>query len=636
MSDIIGIVDEPVGPGQVDHLDIGSYAKALIKFVSQTRTPITIGIQGEWGSGKTSLLNSIEHSFENDPTAKQIWINSWEYSLLSSPEESLLKIVNRIIDELVEADESEARKDKIKKGAANLIKGALRIGTHMTLGEDAGKITGDLLSGSSADIGALRGQLSELTCAVAERDSNPYKKIIIYVDDLDRIEPKNAVVLLELLKNIFSIPNCVFILAIDYQVVVKGLVHKFGEQTSENEWEFRAFFDKIIQLPFMMPMGQYNIGKYMNFHLKNIGFIAGDGLDEASIEEIVLRTIGGNPRSLKRLVNSISLIQIFTDVKSSEDDNGKDYSASAELGLTDKDLKLLIFSLLCLQIAFPSIYDLLSINPDFTSWDDEFAFSKTGGKENQEPSYSVDFESVSKTEDFDEPWEMSLFKFCYINPMLKPRVTDISRFFSYIKDTLMQGKEDLIGGVIAQIFEQTSVTRVASTDEAQVTLSSSKRSKGYRNEEFWSCFVDVMKGQKKPLFSSLSKQMLKRSPIYGRHRGFTANSLKLAFVFRLKKEYIEGAFDIRTKSDTTQKNLEVFDYIYSHKTKIENNFEGEIFWLRREDRVSQHIAFRVEAGVAENRELWPKYSEEVIEKFVKLESALKSVVESIDNEPSLK
>ena len=130
--------------------------------------------------------------------------------------------------------------------------------------------------------------------------------------------------------------------------------------------------------------------------------------------------------------------------------------------------------------------------------------------------------------------------------------------------------------------------------------------------------------------------MLKRSPIYGRHRGFTANSLKLAFVFRLKKEYIEGAFDIRTKSDTTQKNLEVFDYIYSHKTKIENNFEGEIFWLRREDRVSQHIAFRVEAGVAENRELWPKYSEEVIEKFVKLESALKSVVESIDNEPSLK
>ena len=72
---------------------------------------------------------------------------------------------------------------------------------------------------------------------------------------MDRIEPKDAVLVLELLKNIFSIPNCVFVLAIDYQVVVKGLEHKFGKRTDENEWEFRAFFDKIIQLPFMMPMG---------------------------------------------------------------------------------------------------------------------------------------------------------------------------------------------------------------------------------------------------------------------------------------------------------------------------------------------------------------------------------------------
>ena len=115
---------------------------------------------------------------------------------------------------------------------------------------------------------------------ISERPTNPYKRIIVYVDDLDRIEPKNAVAILELLKNIFSVPNCVFILAIDYQVVVKGLEHKFGKQTPENEWEFRAFFDKIIQLPFMMPMGQYNIGKYVNSLLSGIGFVDEDGLNE--------------------------------------------------------------------------------------------------------------------------------------------------------------------------------------------------------------------------------------------------------------------------------------------------------------------------------------------------------------------
>ena len=50
----------------------------------------------------------------------------------------------------------------------------------------------------------------------------------------------DAVAVLELLKNIFDIKNCVFVLAIDYQVVVKGL-EKFGKRNNENEWEFKLF-----------------------------------------------------------------------------------------------------------------------------------------------------------------------------------------------------------------------------------------------------------------------------------------------------------------------------------------------------------------------------------------------------------
>ena len=104
MSKTIGIIDEPVQPGAQDNLDINIHSKSLIDFISETSTPITVGIQGEWGSGKTSLINSIYHHFESEQKVKQIWINSWEYSLLSTPEETLLKIVNRIIDELIEAD----------------------------------------------------------------------------------------------------------------------------------------------------------------------------------------------------------------------------------------------------------------------------------------------------------------------------------------------------------------------------------------------------------------------------------------------------------------------------------------------------------------------------------------------------
>ena len=41
-------MDEPVRPGNSDNLDINIHSKALIKYVADTTTPITIGIQGEW------------------------------------------------------------------------------------------------------------------------------------------------------------------------------------------------------------------------------------------------------------------------------------------------------------------------------------------------------------------------------------------------------------------------------------------------------------------------------------------------------------------------------------------------------------------------------------------------------------
>ena len=49
-----------------------------------------------------SLINSIYHYFENKEKYKQIWINSWESSLLSTPEESLLKIINEIVRRIID------------------------------------------------------------------------------------------------------------------------------------------------------------------------------------------------------------------------------------------------------------------------------------------------------------------------------------------------------------------------------------------------------------------------------------------------------------------------------------------------------------------------------------------------------
>ena len=474
----IGIVDEPnlTKIGEDDKLGIDRHAKALIEFIESTSTPITIGIQGEWGSGKTSLLFSIRDALEEKNKYQQIWINSWEHSLLTTPSEALLKIVNEIIQQMLAGDKSIKNGDEIKKYATSFFKGALRIGANAVAGSAGEDLANELLGEKGNSIKELRNLLRDLAEKIQQEQTNNYEKIIIYVDDLDRIEPKEAVQVLELLKNIFSVPNCVFILAIDYQVVVKGLEHKFGKRTEENEWEFRAFFDKIIQLPFMMPMGQYSIGKYVNDLLQQIGFIDTEDEHEEDFEKIISYSIGGNPRSLKRLVNSISLINIFSDTKNNIDGEELEEKEIKQIEEQLSDAKdLLLFSLVCLQIQFPRIYDLLLEYPDFTKWDDNIAFKITQKKEEageNKEKFEKDLEIMQQSEEFNETWEKALYRICYPYPRYKIKAKQISQLLNHIRNNIL--KPDILKNnnldiekIITEVLDDTAVTSVSATDESQ-------------------------------------------------------------------------------------------------------------------------------------------------------------------------
>ena len=507
----IGIVDQPNANFDSDSLNITPHADALTNFIERCDTPITIGIQGEWGSGKTSLLNLIENNLDgnnsdhekNKGKFLQIWVNAWEHSLLSKPEETLLKIVNQIINDMVaELDKGDSAKEQIKSKFSVLAKGALRVATSAVAGDEATKVVSELIGDNSNVISELKDQLDSIAKTINETSKGKtaqYEKIVIYVDDLDRIDPPDAVAILELLKNIFNVRHCIFVLAIDYQVVIKGLKDKFGERTDENEWEFRAFFDKIIQLPFMMPVSQYDIGNYVEELLIQIGFLSKDQdvIDKTEtpidnmIKEIVKLSIGGNPRALKRLVNSLSLIQIFSDLKE-EDAMNIDMDILNE---TEKDM--LMFSIMCMQIKYPEIYDVISKHPDFRDWDDKVALEITDRKEesNDFPNFEKDFETACgvswenyvkkvrkeggelKAKDsgaraeFDEPWEQVLFILCYPNPRYRRRADDISNLLSYIDKEVLKGKSgEETTEAIRYIVNQTSVTSVTTTDDLKTDI----------------------------------------------------------------------------------------------------------------------------------------------------------------------
>ena len=133
---------------------------------------------------------------------------------------------------------------------------------------------------------------------------------MIFVDDLDRLVPSKAVELLEVLKLFLDCKQCVFVLAIDYEVVIRGAIKKYGfasynsekidEKERNREYEKgKSFFDKIIQVPFKVPVAVYDIKNYLKDGFNKINLKIDDN-DLQDYIDLCASSIGSNPRSLKR------------------------------------------------------------------------------------------------------------------------------------------------------------------------------------------------------------------------------------------------------------------------------------------------------------------------------------------------
>ncbi len=448
------IIDVPRRHNHADLFGIQVYQDALVKFIKLTDTPITIALQGEWGSGKTSLMNQLRYNLcdVDNSLYYPVWINTWQYSLMQTARQSIVSILEGIIGQIGELSPNH-KWDESKKKIGGLFKKMATVGAKVaigTVGVDAGVVDDVFASeGAESTIVQLKNEISKLIDdALAQ---NPQKKgFILYIDDLDRIDPPVAVEILELLKNIFDLKYCVFVLAIDYDVVIKGLKPKFGELTDKNEREFRSFFDKIIQLPFSMPVASYNVDTFLVEALGEIEFFTKEELASNTLAEdlsdIARLSVGSNPRSLKRLTNTLSLISIINDTLSKTTDTAQ--------SVKDKTLN---FALVCMQIAYPYIYNQLTEEADFKKWDEGVA-----AKLKLRLLTDAEKKSLDATEEFDEEWEKVLFRMCQKEIYLSNRVFSVSGLLNKIAEII--NDDDHLGEIVSAVIELSAVTNLKAFD----------------------------------------------------------------------------------------------------------------------------------------------------------------------------
>ena len=450
------IIDVPRKPSQADLFGIQVYQDALIKYIRLTDTPITIALQGEWGSGKTSLMNQLRYNLCDEEGAPYyaIWINTWQYSLMKTPQQSIISILEGIINQIGQLNPSRHKWEESKKKIGGVFKKMATIGTKVAAGVVGveGDVVNDIFNSdnSESDIAQLKDEIARLIDDALAQDSTK-QSFTFYIDDLDRIDPPVAVEILELLKNIFDLEKCVFILAIDYDVVIKGLKPKFGELTESNEREFRSFFDKIIQLPFSMPVASYNVDTFLVDALRKIEFFTDEELNDPQLaedlSEIARLSVGSNPRSLKRLTNTLALISLINEVQTQQDVNARQTVLNKELN----------FALVCMQIAYPYIYNQLTEEPDFKNWNDRIA-----SRLKLRPLTEMEKESLDSVEEFDEDWEKVLFRMCQKETYLSTRTFSVSGLLNKIAEIV--GNDAELGNIIASTLELSAVTNLKAFD----------------------------------------------------------------------------------------------------------------------------------------------------------------------------
>ena len=472
------VIDQPAKADE-DRLNMKAYADALTEFIANAQSPLTIALQGEWGSGKTSLMNALKQNLVDKDGAPYlgVWINTWQYALMSDAEVAIRNILHGIIGQVAEeAKTTEEERKSLFRKIARIGSGVFSDIFKKYSGVDAERIVKELSAGESApDKSSVENLKDELARLVKKAiDNNKGKRgFLFFIDDLDRIDPPVAVQILELLKNIFDLENCIFVLAIDYGVVVKGLKPKFGEMNAANEREFRSFFDKIIQLPFSMPVANYKIDDFLMDSLREIGYVDEKERNDKSICEAItyyaLQSVGTNPRSLKRLINYLSLIKlVIAQTPDSQDDT--DFA----------EWKDILFALVSLQIQYPKVYEALQGDSDFPTWGEAFEqkWQIPALKEGEK-------EKLAAMEEFDETWEQMLFRFCRLDTFLETRAINVSRILNRIKVRIDPDNKNMcIGETVSWLLELSAVTSVKS-EQSQTAVPENFSKSNYLKDLRW-------------------------------------------------------------------------------------------------------------------------------------------------------
>lgn len=271
----------------VDYLNCEAIAKTVVTVLSDNRKrAITIGIHGDWGAGKSSVLKMIEQDLSRDQSVACIWFNGWTFQGF---DDAKTVLIEAIITELMRQRSTITKVQDLGKELLQrvdflkLAKRGVGLAINLATGLPSPDQIGAVLGGIKDAIGNLgkatpqdiEAQLNEAASYLKQGGGTnlpdavddfrarfeellevaKVEQLVVLIDDLDRCLPETAIETLEAIRLFLFVPGSAFVIGADEGMIEYAVRRHFPDLPAAPTAVpyARNYLEKLIQVPFRIP-----------------------------------------------------------------------------------------------------------------------------------------------------------------------------------------------------------------------------------------------------------------------------------------------------------------------------------------------------------------------------------------------
>lgn len=268
----------------LDLLDFRHLVAGILAIINDdSLLPATIGVFGDWGSGKSSLLKMVRGELEKQKGIVCISFNGWLFEGYDDAKSALLSSIIKEISSKQGLSEKAQSKIKFLLKQINWMRVAIALGklgsAYYIGGAPVAALTAlpditDLAKKISEGIaGAKPEDIETIIKSSKEEDASSQltkvrdfhqhfaeliqlseiKKLVVFIDDLDRCNPDTVIETLEAIRLFLYAEDTVFILAADERLVKYSVSRKYPDIEGLQSAISRDYLEKLVQFPVTVP-----------------------------------------------------------------------------------------------------------------------------------------------------------------------------------------------------------------------------------------------------------------------------------------------------------------------------------------------------------------------------------------------